>query len=158
MNCRCDVTIQKGESVITAHRLRLIGEAKLVQCAIEPIPGPITSEHTPSPVTTVCSRSEADNQQPRGGTSQARYRTSPILPILKSPSFADCDLLPVFDQARTASAIDNFGLREKSRRLCHALPRPLVYLCDVTAGFSSNTTSWPSILSDGGCGDRSLTH
>ena len=110
MNACCDVAIDKAQPIIAACRRGLIGEAEVVEGAVQPIAGPVAGKDSSSSVSAMGRRRESNNQNSRSTGTKTGYRPAPVIPIAEPLYLFVRDRFAVFNQARAAAAIDNFIL------------------------------------------------
>ena len=60
-------------------RVRLIGEPRGIESAVQPIAAPIAGKHPPGPIAPMGRRRQPDDQQPCLGITETRQRLGPIL-------------------------------------------------------------------------------
>lgn len=113
-NRRSHIGVGQLQTIIERHCLRLIGEARAEERAIEKVAGAIAGEHPTRSVRPMGSRSEADDHHRSRGVAEARHRPAPVHVISVCGSFVDSHLLAPFDQARALSALHDlsFELRQ----------------------------------------------
>jgi hypothetical protein len=102
-----DVGAVEAEPIPGIHRRGLIGEPGLVERAKEPLSAPVSREHPPRPVTSVCRRGQSHHDNARPRISEAGERPRPVLLADIPARGMGRHRLPVPHQARAEPAADD---------------------------------------------------
>ncbi|HTA42380.1 MAG TPA: hypothetical protein VK789_08035 [Bryobacteraceae bacterium] len=100
--------IVQFKTVISASALRLRSKTGFMKGSVEEVTGTISSEHTSSTISTMCSRRQAKDQEPSGRITERRHRSTPVIPIEVRPTLSRGDFAAVRDETRAALALYNF--------------------------------------------------
>lgn len=106
-----NIKVLQLETVVAISGVGLVGKSGFIQHGIHEFAGCVAGEGTPGAVGAVSAGGESHDQHARIGIAEAGDWLTPILAIEISAAFHACDLLAIFDQARTARAGDNFAIK-----------------------------------------------
>jgi len=78
-HCRRNVDSGQNQPIFTIGTLRLICESGSIQGPVQPFAGAVASEHPPSPVRSMGSRSQPEDKDASLLISEARHRPPPVI-------------------------------------------------------------------------------
>ncbi len=101
--CRCsDPGIRELKAVLGVLAHWLGSKSCLVEGSVQEVTGTISSKHTSSTISTMCSRRQTKNHQPRRDVTERRNRFTPVVPVEVCPAFRNRDFPRVVNQTRAA--------------------------------------------------------
>lgn len=86
---------------------RLIREAGFIERLVEEVARTVARENSPSPVSAMSCRREAQNQQFCMRVAKTRDGFAPVLPAEERPPFLKGNFLTIADKSRALSATDD---------------------------------------------------
>lgn len=110
--CCGDVGVVELQAVFAVFRGRLICETGFVKCSIEKIPGAVSGEHAPGAIRAVRCGSESKNHDLRLRVAEPWDGLAPVLPFAIRAALFARDFFPVFHEAVTFAASDNFLVQD----------------------------------------------
>ena len=108
---RRDVEIGQLKAVTTLRGRGLVGKSRLVQDGIHEFAGGIARKRSSGAVRAVGTGREAEHQHTRAWIAESRNRLSPIVATEVGAALFPRDSFPIFDQAGTAGAGNDFTIQ-----------------------------------------------
>ena|SRR5258708_18315339 len=102
-----DPCIAKLKAVVNTAACSLRGEARAVQRSVKIVTGTISSEHTSSTISTMCSGRQPENEQSCQRIAERRYWFPPVILIDVRTPFCGRNRLAMLDQTRAPLAFDD---------------------------------------------------
>ena len=103
-NCRIYVGVDESEAVVGVCTRGLVCETRPMQCSEEPVAGAVAGEDSSRTVGPMRSRSQAQDQQRRGGIAKSGHGTSPVRVVDVCGSFDRGNFATPVHQPRTRLA------------------------------------------------------
>ena len=105
-----NVAVNQPQTILAMRRMRLAGEAILVEGTIKPLSASVAGEHATGSVGPMSGGGQADHQQTCIRLPQTWNRLAPIVPMSEAGDLVSGCLLPPLVQTRAQPASGNLRL------------------------------------------------